>query len=374
MTDFRVLITLFLALLLNGCAFGTRNALLIYPPASSDTTSAVNADLLPTKKNIQVVLTPFSDQRTEKKLVGTVRNGYGMRTADVIPQNSVEVWVMQAFSKELVNNGYTVLEALPKDASAGITIVSGEILNVFCDMFFTYTGQVSLTVKANKDNKEILNKHYSGEGSAGMAFAATGESYAQSLALALSVAIKQFVSELDKTIGITQQSDNARITTKIPQEVAISHKSDSFNKFVSKVDLISYNNSAPENIIGLNRSLTGMLTNELRNTCVRNVNGFDSINKELASQRESADNFSLILKPDLLSDMPDQNKIRFSASLHQLPDLKSNPNNENMVWNSTITEQVEPSAISKDMLKEIAKKFIALMQKDNVIASNCGTH
>jgi len=47
----------------------------------------------------------------------------------------------------------------------------------------------------------LLNKHYAGEGSAGLAVAMTAESYAQSLVLALSAALKQFVAELDKSLA-----------------------------------------------------------------------------------------------------------------------------------------------------------------------------
>jgi hypothetical protein len=113
--------------------------------------------------------------------VGTVRNAFGMRTADVIPTNSVTDWVTQALGTELRNNGYTVISEIPTGTSQGSSaVVSGEILNVFCDMYFSYTGQVSLVAKVNQDGKELLNKHYAGEGSAGVAVAMTAESYAQS--------------------------------------------------------------------------------------------------------------------------------------------------------------------------------------------------
>jgi len=71
-------------------------------------------------------------------------------------------------------------------------------------MYFSYTGQVSLVAKVNKDGKELLNKHYAGEGSAGLAVAMTAESYAQSLALALSAALKQFVAELDQSLALNR--------------------------------------------------------------------------------------------------------------------------------------------------------------------------
>ena len=190
-------------LCLTGCAFGTRQPTLIYPPVSSSVESSVaHAAPIPPAKNIQIVLVPFADQRSNKEVVGTVRNSFGMKTADVVPTNSVPDWVFQAIRTELQNNGYTVISGTSGNNPASPNVVvSGEILNVFCDMYFSYTGQVSLIARVSRDGKELLNKHYAGEGSAGLAFAMTGKSYAQSLALALSSALKRFVSDLDKSLA-----------------------------------------------------------------------------------------------------------------------------------------------------------------------------
>jgi len=186
-----------------GCALGTRQPTLIYPPASdSGETSVAHAAPKPSPKNIQIVLNPFTDQRTDKKVVGTVRNAFGMHTADVIPKNSVPDWVLQAITTELQSNGYTVSSGTAEDNSTSQSVVvSGEILNVYCDMYFSYTGQVSLIARVSKGGKELFNKHYAGEGSAGLAIAMTSESYAQSLALALSSALKHFVADLDKSLS-----------------------------------------------------------------------------------------------------------------------------------------------------------------------------
>lgn len=134
--------------------------------------------------------------------MGAVRNGFGTRTADVIPTNSVTEWVTQAIRTELQNNGYTVsIGTLAGNSASTSAVVSGEVLNVFCDQYVNYTGQVTLVVRVTKGGKEVLNKHYTGEGSAGTAWAMTTESYAQSLALALSSALNHFVSDLDKSLA-----------------------------------------------------------------------------------------------------------------------------------------------------------------------------
>lgn len=187
--------------LLAGCAFGTRQPTLIYPPASeTGSKAAAQAAVTPVRKNVQIMLKPFVDQRSDKKVVGTVRNALGMRTADVIPTNNVSDWVTQAVMTELQNHGYTAIGPGDSGDTKG-KVISGDILNVFCDMYFSYTGQVSLVVRVSEDGKELLNKHYSGEGSAGLAVAMTAESYAQSLALALSSALQQFIGDLNARIA-----------------------------------------------------------------------------------------------------------------------------------------------------------------------------
>lgn len=188
---------------LAGCAFGTRQPTLTYPPPTdADGRSVAHAAASEAHQAVEIVLYPFVDQRSDKKAVGTVRNALGMRTADVIPTNSVSEWVTEAVAVELQEHGYTVIRDTSQDSSkSGTAHISGEILNVFCDMYFSYTGQVSLLAKATRDGKELFNKHYAGEGSAGLAVAATSESYAHSLALALSAALKRFVSDLDDSLA-----------------------------------------------------------------------------------------------------------------------------------------------------------------------------
>ena len=98
----RIVTVLVFMSFLAGCAFGTRQPTLIYPPApESGATPVANAAATSAPKNLRINLVPFVDQRSDKKVVGTVRNGFGMRTADVIPTNSVADWVTQALKMEL---------------------------------------------------------------------------------------------------------------------------------------------------------------------------------------------------------------------------------------------------------------------------------
>lgn len=187
--------------LLAGCAFGVRNATLLYPPkAEPGLVPQAQAAPQPAAKKAQIALVTFVDQRTEKKAVGTMRNAMGMRTADVLATNSVTDWVTQAVKTDLEKSGYTVVSAAAGVPAGAGAVVSGEVLNVFCDMYMSYTGQVSLLMRVNRDGKELSAKHYAGEGSAGIAFAGTAESFAESLSLALAAALKKFVADLDVSL------------------------------------------------------------------------------------------------------------------------------------------------------------------------------
>ncbi len=200
---FRYWVCIVMLALLGGCAFGTREATLVYPPAPDGEAKAAPGKVAKAEpREPKIQLFQFRDERTEKAMVGTVRNGYGMRTADVISNNSVTDWVTQALKLELQNRGFTVVTGTSKEGvEAGTIVISGEILNVFCDMYFSYTGQVSLVVKVSNSAGEMYSRHYAGEGSAGIAFAATAESFAQSLSLALSSALNKLVSDLEAKLG-----------------------------------------------------------------------------------------------------------------------------------------------------------------------------
>lgn len=185
---------LFVAVALAGCAFGTRQATLTYPPATVH--QAVVADAA--TKNTTIILNKFGDERSDKSVVGTVRNGFGMRTADVVASSDVSDWVTKAVGTELRANGYRVVSASPETINdPKAIVVSGSVLNAFCDMYMSYTGQVSLLTKVTKGSNGMVAKHYSGEGSAGLAVAATGESFAESLSLALRDALKKFMADLE---------------------------------------------------------------------------------------------------------------------------------------------------------------------------------
>lgn len=183
-----------LALALSACAFGTRQPTLVYPPAAGAAASAASS-AASGPKAVSIVVQPFVDARADKTKVGTVRNGFGMPTADVVPTNNVADWFNGALKTELQRNGYTVLSAPASGAS--FAVLSGQIRNVWADMYFTYNGEIAFDAQLKQGNTDLLAKNYQGNGSAGVVVAATAESYAQTLAITLANTLKAFFADLE---------------------------------------------------------------------------------------------------------------------------------------------------------------------------------
>lgn len=198
---FRHVISVLCLLGVSACAFGDRRANLSYPPAESDDEVAVvstaQAREATRASRGMIILAAFSDRRPDKKIVGHVRNGFGIKTAEVLAQNDVREWVEKAIAWELENAGYEVTREAPEGASESAAVLSGDVVRVYCDAYFSYDGEVILQAVLTKNGEILSDRSYSGQGSVGLNWAATAESYAQSLALALQQALIQLLSEIN---------------------------------------------------------------------------------------------------------------------------------------------------------------------------------
>lgn len=184
---------------LNGCAFGTRDVLLSYPPpVDEEGLQAAQATTQAPKNGVEVIIGSVEDKRKITHRVGNVRNGLGMDTANVVATNNVRDWVVEALEWELKNAGYSVVRsASTGERTESAVMVSGAINTIYCDVYMTYDGDAAIVLKASQEGKEIINNLYTGSGSAGMNWAASEESYGISLSLALQDAITKFINELN---------------------------------------------------------------------------------------------------------------------------------------------------------------------------------
>lgn len=175
-----------LLLFMSGCAFGTRRPMLTYSTA------------VPTasKNSIVIKVGDFKDERTwSKEKIGDVRNGYGTRCAEIIPQNSVIEWIRDAFKKELLNAGYTISEV----SNDAIT-VEGSVLEVYVDAVVNYAGRIKLNIILQKGEKKVLNKEYYAAKVSGMNWAARAATYEKTIELTLQELMSKVIPDINNAL------------------------------------------------------------------------------------------------------------------------------------------------------------------------------
>ncbi|MDQ7779771.1 MAG: YajG family lipoprotein [Planctomycetota bacterium] len=171
-----------------GCAFVQRHPMLSY-----------DAALSPASPNgAAVTVGDFADQRTwSRDKIGDIRNGFGMKCADIVPRNSVTDWIREAFIKELSNAGYTI-----SDADSTTPVINGIVLDVYTNSLVNFVGRVRLKVILTKDGQEVLNKEYFYENINNDAASLfnTEESYAEMMKMTLQYLMKTIVPELNQKL------------------------------------------------------------------------------------------------------------------------------------------------------------------------------
>jgi hypothetical protein len=193
--------TLALSLVFSGCAFGNRHVTLSYPPQQAPAARSSEVSSPVVESRPRVVLVTFLDQRPKKQTVGSVHNGFGMHTADVMAENDVAAWVTNAIGTELEKAGFAVTRVNASDRNAFDTQVSGEVLKVYCEAWTKYEAEVAFDVRVVKDGKELVKKSFSGRNDSTTNWGASSKSYGQSLAVALSNAAGNLAAELRRDFG-----------------------------------------------------------------------------------------------------------------------------------------------------------------------------
>lgn len=192
-----VILTTALGLVLlstNGCAFGTRHAKITYPPDTKAAKAATNSP--PAGMLGRIAVQQFDDDRADKRVVGHVRNGFGMKTAEVVcDTEDINSLVTEAVRGELQKAGYEVVNT-DAAADASTPVLMGSLTSLYCDAYMSYDGSATLVVRVSRAGKEVFKKSYEGKGSVGINWGASGTSYGRSLSLALLDAIEVMKRDL----------------------------------------------------------------------------------------------------------------------------------------------------------------------------------
>lgn len=189
-----------------GCAFGNRHVTLAYPPEQPKGTGQATASAAPrTLVGQRIVLVVFLDQRSTKQAIGSVHNGFGMHTADVIAANDVADWVTSALKTELEKVGFEVIRApVAGSVAGGEPVVTGEVVKVYCEAWTKYEAEVIFDVRVIREDREILKKSYVGKNDTTMNWGASSKSYGQTLAMALANAAGNFAAEMRRDLATAQ--------------------------------------------------------------------------------------------------------------------------------------------------------------------------
>lgn len=170
---------------LPSCAFVDREIQLRYPVPSSlvDTTAL---------EGVAVYLGEFQDLRQEPARLGPVRNGLGMKTADVVVAEysmPPEDWLQAAVKVELQRRGAHVFD--PEDGvqtPADAVVLAGQLLEVSVDMYIDYDSKVAFQLQLKQQDHVLLDRRYSGKGGE-MAWTTSENEYMEALNQAMHQAL-----------------------------------------------------------------------------------------------------------------------------------------------------------------------------------------
>ena len=177
------------AMLAGGCAFSDRQVSLnpVYTAAP-----------LKTAEQSEINVMPPEDKRGYEKtnLVGYVRNGYYIRTADVLADKNVNDWVQSCIAENLKRAGFKVVAG---NLDAGGLCVSTAIRSLICDSYFSISATVILDVKLKKYDASFFEQSFTGKASQPNWLASSGE-YQEALTNAMKQCLDKMMPVLIKEL------------------------------------------------------------------------------------------------------------------------------------------------------------------------------
>lgn len=170
-----------------GCAFGTRH-IALNPMQTSLTLDASG----------QSALLEVTDRRDPslKPVVGHVKNGYGMKTAQVVADKDVSIWVRDVIAGELKRLGGSIeTDGASLDSKASKIRI--DVLVFYAQAYMRYGAEVTVALSVNKNDRDILKeKTFTGKATLGMNWGASSASYQKVLELAMDEMLQKMIPEI----------------------------------------------------------------------------------------------------------------------------------------------------------------------------------
>jgi hypothetical protein len=153
----RGLCTVLLSLTLGGCAFTQANLNVGYDEAKA--VKGPLSEITPRRLTIG----EFKDIRPERDKIGYKRNGYGMKTADIVTQKRVPEIVREAVTAEFSKNGHVTAGTTSEFVLAGdITTFWFDLQINFWSVEFMGTVAVDLNMTDARSGASLLARKYQG--------------------------------------------------------------------------------------------------------------------------------------------------------------------------------------------------------------------
>jgi len=169
-----------------GCAFGTRHVTL------NPMTTSIALNVSGESTFLEVV-----DKRNPslKPVVGHVKNAYGMKTASIVADKEVSVWMRDIIAEEIKRSGAKLITE-EVNLDKGMSKITIDVLVFYAQAFMRYGGEVSVVLSVKKNGRDIIKeKTYTGKATLGMNWGASSASYQKVLELAMEDMLKQLLPD-----------------------------------------------------------------------------------------------------------------------------------------------------------------------------------
>jgi hypothetical protein len=145
-------------------------------------------------RGISVILEQPEDGRPEPhSVVGDVRSGVGVRTADIITGDDVRNWVADAMSQELRHAGFLTAPA----GNPGRALrISTTIRVLSCREGIGFGAKMALELRIHADYGTILEKTYAAEDQHLLVTESSGDDSVDSLHICLRRIVSMFLQDL----------------------------------------------------------------------------------------------------------------------------------------------------------------------------------
>lgn len=186
------LVPLVLATMNLGCAFIPRHIALTYETVTTTTADGAKP----------VALAQFEDTREKKNVVGEVRNGWGIRTANVvIGEQDPGGWLANALASELERAGVRVEKVADTATADAPVVVTGSLDEFFIrHRFASFPCTIRVQVQVSSSGVPLLNKTYAVTEKGGNFWGGSVKEYERVSRAALQSLMRKIVPDVIESI------------------------------------------------------------------------------------------------------------------------------------------------------------------------------